>query len=297
MSEPLSPVTPDPELVAVDAALVRLLERRAILTAERGFVPAAEAEELRRIFADRLTATGTLIAEGGALRPGALAQVWRALVMGALAKDGNFSVAICAGSDPLNALDLARSYFGGLVPIAMSGAAVSVVKAVADGIATVGLMSDPASGDEGNAWWTHLVNPAPGAPRVFAQLPFVQDVADVAPLYALSTRPLRPSGDDTTLVVAIGQGDTSRTRLQEAVIRAGLSASVVAATRPDNDSHRIFALLALEGFVAAGDPRLQALEAGRFAPVERVELVGVYPNPLRAAPAVHSEPSGEENVA
>lgn len=298
MSDPLSPVTPDSELVALDAALVRLLERRAALTAERGFVPAAEAEELRRIFEGRLTGDGTLVlGDGAALRPAALAQVWRALVMGALTQRGDFSVAVCAGDDPVNALELVRAYFGALVPVMMAGSAVSVVKAVAEGVATVGLMPDPAAGDDDSAWWTHLVSPSPGAPRIFAQLPFVQDPPGLTPLYAVSTRQLAPSGNDTTLVVAIGRGDTSRTRLQEAVTRAGLTATVVAAARPDADEQRLFVLLALEGFVAAGDARLHALEAGQFAPVERVELVGVYPNPLRVAAPLPSATTGEENVA
>jgi len=297
MTDALDCPSPDPELVAVDAALVRLIERRAALTAARGFVPAAEAQELRRIFEGRLTADGHLTGDDTApLGAAALAQIWRALVVGALARGGDFSVAICADAGALNALDLARSYFGGLVPVAMAASPVSVVKAVADGVATVGLMPDPASSDEPSAWWTHLVNPNPGAPRIFAQLPFVQDTPHVAPLYALATRPLTPSGDDTTLIVAIAQGDLSRTRLQEAVARAGLAASVVAASKAA-DSNRLFTLLALEGYVAAGDARLQALEAGGYPPVERVELVGVYANPLRRAPVLPRAQTDEENVA
>jgi hypothetical protein len=103
--------------------------------------------------------------------------IWREIITTFTAMQAPFSIAAGPASDPFKMRDLIRFYFGFSVPVSTCASAAEAIKRVAESgqeIAIVAL-------EGGERWW-HVLD-APGAPKVFAKLPFLE----------ISSRPTLPA--------------------------------------------------------------------------------------------------------
>ncbi len=255
----------------LDDAIHDLLIRRAELAEEigavkrrdgggRGYLRAGrEARIMRRLIARH---TGTF-------PRGAVLRIWREIIAGTLAVEGPQAVAAApppAGVSATIYRDMIRDYFGSCTPLTEMASGEAVIDALIAGNASVGLVPDPRAAETGS-WWAALARSGEEAPRIVARLPFLapQPVGDGPCALALALAEPEPSGDDATFVVVEN----------EDAFDDPAGAWICLATELSADGDGVQRLIEIAGFVAPGDPQLDAL-----APARRIAWLGAAPQPL-----------------
>ena len=243
---------------AIDDSIHDLLMQRAATAAEirraKGagpvWRPAREAQVLRRLLARH---EGTF--------PGStVVRIWREIMSAMVRLQGDFRVAV-PDSHPA-CRDAAREYFGADAALSLRESPRTVLAAVRQAEAAVGVLPAPED-DEVSPWWTVLANMRKSRPAVCAALPFAS--SGNAALCVASAAP-EESGDDRTLVAV--PADLGKEELEAAAAKAGSGLRRVIRARSGG-----FLLAELEGFVgepslahllerAAGAVRLGAYPAG-----------------------------------
>lgn len=235
------------EIDRIDQAVHDLLMRRVEVVRQVGKVkgaavpkwrPAREAALLRRLAARHK----------GEMPLGVLVRIWREMIVGgSLALQEAVTVSVADGT-----WDLARDHFGSAVPFKARKSPAQVVRDVASGKATIGVVPAPASGD---AWWALLA--AKDAPKIVVLLPFV--ASGKAKAVAVARVAFEPSGSDRSLFVVDAAGAAL-------LKKAGLPVRRIASAPK-------LELLEVAGFVGEDDPRLRNSKA-------RVVAIGGYADPL-----------------
>ena len=125
------------------------------------FQPAREAEIIRRLVGRHR----------GALPVATLVRMWREMLAATVRLQSPFSVAVFAPADRPGFWDLARDHYGSNTPMSAYDTVGQVIRAVAGGTGSVGVLPLPQAG-EPDPWWPHLLSTDDDAPRVVARLPF-----------------------------------------------------------------------------------------------------------------------------
>lgn len=242
-----------------------LVERiRAAKAGDDGFYrPSREAEIVRRLLARH----------SGPFPKLSLARIWREMMSAITGLQGPFSVATCIDPDRPGYWDLARSHFGVTVQIAAHQTARSVLAAVRERAATVGLLPMPEDG-EADPWWAELGG-ATEPLYVIAKLPFVPaGVRGNAGALVVGRIAHEKSGDDHSFLQVETTEDVSRDRVATELRAAGLPVTALTG----RGTPRQF-LAEVADFVPARDPRLAA---PGLAGIKAVP-VGGFATPLAAA--------------
>jgi len=271
------------EVDSVDDAVHDLLMRRAALSdqiaqhpdrlSEEGTVvsrPARKAELLRRLVARH----------SGSFPMRSLVRVWCEILATTSVQKG--AMHVYAGDGAALYRDVARTYFGSLMPMTSHASATAVLHACSDTPSAMGVVPLVDSGEEGANWWTHLAPAGHPGPRIAAILPFISRDGGEEPFpqaFAIGSVEQEATGNDTTLLLLESDGDLSRTRLQSFLQQAGFDAHLLAAAGGGGQGASQL-LLANRGFVGAEDPRLAAFVAKAGDANVRLAPVGGYANPL-----------------
>lgn len=258
------------DLLLARAALV---ERLAASGVKRGtpFRPAREAEILRRLLARHR----------GPLSRATLVGIWRELLVGMTSIQAPFSVVVWSPSPGSGHIALAREHFGTAVPVRWVRSTAQVLRAVASGEVSVGVLPMPENGvnaeDGVEPWWVSLMRGEGAGLAVVARLPFVSLRPDGAPdISALVVATVSPegSGEDRSLVAFEAPAAMSRAALSDVLGEAGFHLHGLVTHR--TDPRPVVCLAEVEGLVAADDPRLAALaRVGMVRPV----VLGAWPVP------------------
>jgi chorismate mutase-like protein len=278
------------EIDRIDDALHDLLMRRADVGArvkevkqDAGgppFRPGREAQILRRLTARH----------SGALPAEVIVRIWRELISGFVGMQGPFAVAVWDQGDTGDGCwDLARDHFGTVVPMTRHQSTRGVLRAVADGSATVGVLPMPQEG-ESDPWWPALSGGTQARVKICAQLPFVRGERgwrDHPGALVIYNSDPEPSGDDRSLILIECDESSSRGRLVDALVASGLTPSFFAGG-PGLDGRvgKPLYLVELDGFIEPEDERLDIFVEN--APgVGAAYVVGAYAVPvdLSGAPA------------
>lgn len=237
--------------------------------------PGREAQILRRLLARH----------EGAFPKLAVVRIWREIVGALTGLQAPLNVAVHAAGRSTAAIELARNHFGVVAPLHAFRSAGQVVRAVVDGMATVGvipLIPGTEAADDAEPWWTSLMLESGDAPRVVARLPFaptppVKGSGEPLQALVIACRDHDESGDDRTLAVLETGPDVSRDRLRAILGAGGLEpAELLAIHRHGGQWLHLVEIL---GHVTTADPRLMALVAPKD-PVGRIAVVGGYATPF-----------------
>ncbi|MSP47820.1 MAG: chorismate mutase [Alphaproteobacteria bacterium] len=257
------------EIDRIDQAVHDLLMRRVEVVRGIGRLkgasapkwrPAREAALIRRLVARHR----------GEMPVGVLVRIWREMIVGgSLALQEAVTISVAADS---GCWDLARDHFGAVVPLRVRRSAAQVVRDVAAGKATIGVLPVP---EAGTSWWRPLAGK--DTPRIVAKLPFaaIENGRAGPAAYAIACIAFEPSGSDRSLLVVETVPPASRAALASALHKAGLSARRIA---QDGAAARAVVLLEVDGFVGDGDRRLAALKGDPCC--RRVAAIGGYALPL-----------------
>jgi chorismate mutase / prephenate dehydratase len=230
------------------------------------YQPAREAEIIRRLVGRHR----------GALPVATLVRMWREMLAATVRLQSPFSVAVFAPADRPGLWDLARDHYGSHTPMSAHGTEDQVIRAVAGGTGSVGVLPLPKAG-ESDPWWPHLLS-IEEAPRVVARLPFGtrgNARADTDAL-AIGCKGQEENGLDRTLLGAEFSAAISPPRISDALATAGLVCTFVACS----DRGKAVYLIEVEGFAPISDRRLDALRSELGAALERLLPLGGYAAPL-----------------
>lgn len=209
-----------------------------------------------------------------------LVRLWNEMLGALVAIHGKFSLAVYMPERGAGYLELARDQFGAYANATVLRSVGQVVRAVADGQATVGILPMPDREDV-EPWWISLMPETQGIPRIIARLPFLGPGlgrGDGIEALAIARLPQDATGYDRTWLAVETAVDVSRARLRSALAAAGLEPTSFAAGQYGEQIW--LQLVEISGFVAPDDNRLARLVDKR-EPVERVVVLGGYAVPLR----------------
>jgi chorismate mutase len=233
------------------------------------FQPAREAEIIRRLVGRHR----------GAFPVATLIRMWREMLAATVRLQSPFSVAVFAPADRPGFWDLARDHYGSNTPMSVYDTVDQVIRAVAGGTGSVGVLPLPNAG-EPDPWWPQLLSTDDNAPRVVARLPFGVrgNARSDSDALAIGCGGQQESGLDRTLLGAEFSAQISPPRIPELLATLGLACTFVC-------SHRGEAvhLIEVEGFVPISDRRLDAFRLELGARLERLLPLGGYAVPLSSS--------------
>ncbi|MBK1665537.1 chorismate mutase [Rhodospirillum rubrum] len=228
--------------------------------------PGRETIVLRRLLARH----------AGAFPRRVLVRLWRELFSAIVSMQGRFSLAVWMPERGAGYIELARNQYGSFTPLSVHQSVGQVVREVAEGRATVGVLPLPRA-EDATAWWLHLTSDLPGTPRVVARLP----VVETGGLEALAIACLdpEPSGGADRALLCIESGpDASRAAVLDGLREAGFDPVGLMDVRTLDSGPRL-SLVEVAGFVAPGDERLALATSG---PISRLVVIGVHAEPFSA---------------
>ena len=191
-----------------------------------------------------------------------IARMWRELLAGTTAMQGNYTIAVCQADPASGFTACAREHFGALTPMRTHRTAAQALGEVSAGTAVAAVLPMPAEEEtQGEAWWTALLHRDEPRIHVVARLPFWRPRSEGAPrvqALVVSAAAPDPSRDDRSLIGLEVSDTMSRARLSTILTTAGLSASNTILRRVPG-SPVAHALVDVAGFVTESDPRLAGL--------------------------------------
>jgi chorismate mutase/prephenate dehydratase len=235
--------------------------------------PGREATILRRLVARHR----------GRFPRAVLVRLWRELLSGTIAMQGNLAVAVCMPRSTPDYWDLARDHYGGSTPMLAFHSASEVLRALGEGRAAAGVLPMPAEG-ESTPWWPLLTASGAAVPQVVARLPFAGSGNarnDGSEAVVIGYSELDPTGADRSFIALEISGELSRARLIGALNDAGLMITLFAAHEPQGAS--ALYLVEIDDLVLPGDPRLAKALQPLGERVARVAHLGAYARPFTAA--------------
>ncbi len=210
-----------------------------------------------------------------------VARIWREIIASSCRAQGPLTVAVCAPEKSVGYWDLARDHFGSATPMSLHKSPQLVVRAVGEGVATVGLLPVPQE-DDAEPWWRYMASTLVEGPRIIARLPFCGNPgARFENLEALAIAQLDvdESGDDVSFLVVPASDKLSRGSFNGLVQDAGFNGHIAATYEEGGQAPRLY-LVEVAGFVAAGDPRLADLANRLGDQGGQVFAIGSYARPL-----------------
>ncbi|MCX7630776.1 MAG: chorismate mutase [Geminicoccaceae bacterium] len=249
-------------LVERFAVVARIAAAKAGQRASLALRPAREAAILRRLVAraDGRIPTGTLV------------RTWRELLAASTRLQTPLALAVWAPAGRERVWDLARDQFGSATPAERATDPRRALRRVASGEAQIAVLPLP---EEGEDWWTDLLEPPGDALCAIGRLPFVAEGGCEA--LAFAALDPEPSGDDRSLFVLETEGAISRAGLLLALEQARLFPRPLASLARDGRTRH---LVELSGWFARGEQRLEARVPALRGQLLRALAIGAYPSPL-----------------
>ena len=264
------------EIDRIDDALHDLIMQRSALTSEvaasktdgaGALRPAREAAILRRLVARHK----------GPFPRAIVARIWRELIAANTALQGPFAVAVLGRREQDALVQAARAHYGQLTPILPFETASSVLRAVSDGSATLGVLPLPDDAAK-EPWWRLIARPGEQVPRVIARVPFAPAEPPAVEGLAVSLARNEATGRDRSLLVVETAKERSRSMLRKLLADAGLTVLEMQAWEGPGQH---LTLAEVEGFVPADSPQLADLAANQA--IAQAVVIGAYAVPLTPA--------------
>jgi chorismate mutase/prephenate dehydratase len=269
------------EIDSIDATLHDLLMRRAAVSEQVRAAKQAGRPVLFRPGREAAIIKRLLARHSGALPPEAVVQVWREIIASSTRLQGPFAVAVYAAAG--TALDLARAQFGVLTPLLPLSSVGSVLAALDNGQAQLGVLPLPEDLPD-EPWWRGCGG-GEEALCVLARLPYAATALQPSALI-VGRQPFEPTGDDRGYLVLETDGDISRARLSEALTAAGLKPRGFPAEARVADGRgaaRPTLLVEIEDHAGPDDRRLEALREAAGPGLAAVRSIGGYAVPIQLA--------------
>ena len=244
--------------------------------------PAREAAILRRLMARH----------AGPFPFPVVVRIWSEIMSATLFAEGGFAVSVFTVEEPSGEnrfADLARAHFGAETPLLVARTESGVLRTVRDGKASVGVLPVPADAMSGDVavsaepWWLTLAASDESRPMILSRLPWLaggrHPGSATSALVVAMAQPA-PSGDDVSFLAVESSDSISRDRIRTVLAEAGIDVAGSVVWHDDNGAPGRWQLIAVNGFVAERDERLQPFAELLGDDVGRIAVLGSYPRPL-----------------
>lgn len=236
--------------------------------------PAREAQMIRRL----------LKRHSGALPEAAIVRIWRELVTSVSLLQAGLKVAVAAPDASTACWDLAKDYFGSVLPMMKSSSALTAISAVRSGETSFAVLPWPQDGDS-NPWWGFLVNQEPAERmRIIGALPYGSEEETFTNLMdkalVISRSDFSPSGEDHSFLGLEVHGNVSRARIVDGMKAFDLEPlSVSTRLDPVGVAGRGLHIVEVDDYIAEDDARLKKIEQKFEEFQARCVSLGGYPVP------------------
>jgi len=234
--------------------------------------PALEAKKIRSIM------TG----HKGKMSPLAVARIWREMIGASALIQESFKIGLIPALENYqDCRDMARDYFGSVVPMVEQSNVLSAVSAVRESAVQFAVMPWPHDESE-TPWWTYLEGgSAEEALNILVRLPYVDSGEGRGHVtrraLVLGRLPFQPSGQDHSFLTIDLDQTVSRARVIDKVKALGMNVIGIYSKRPRVADNRSLHLIEVDQYVAAGDPILKQLLEVLESPEGRCTVIGGYP--------------------
>jgi hypothetical protein len=221
--------------------------------------------------------------EGGPFHPEAVSAVWRGLINGSLAMEGELKISVMANEQHPELYWLAREHFGSVATYMKETTVKRVIGNIIDGKASIGIVPVLRT-DEVTPWWPDLTQHTDDWPKIFARIPFVEPARparDAASGIAIGKVAPEATGDDLSFIAIEAEENTSMHKLQSAFSQAGLQAQWVDVLT--HTSGRRHHLIELKGFITPDHDAYQRFAISLGGSLLNSVFIGAYATPITLA--------------
>lgn len=233
--------------------------------------PAREAKMIRRLLARH----------SGALPRQAVVRIWRELVGAVALLQTGLTVIVFSEDEGLPQWDMAKDYFGTIVPMKRINSVAGAIGAVRNDEASFAVMPWPEL-DQKVAWWSNLFEQPNEKMSIICALPYGQHgkkssggIAHRA--LVVSKFEFLPSDDDLTFLGLELSATVSRTRIVERLSELGLSIVNLYSSKSTRAADANVHLVEARGYVAADSPVLDTIRQAFEGDCTYIGVVGGYP--------------------
>ncbi|MCH2547638.1 MAG: chorismate mutase [Alphaproteobacteria bacterium] len=270
------------QIDAMDDEIIALLKRRSKVVSQVGeykraegykgcFIrPGREADMLRRIWNDFQDSEFSAVAA---------CEIWRTIIAASTSIESDLRISVHAPDNDDTLYWISREYFGSFSSVIRHPNCNRVVGDVVDGKTEVGILP-PLTNESDANWWMTLAQQEENAPRIFAQVPFVNSLSESNQhiCFAIARIQPEPTASDITLI-AVETHDISIHRLTTAFATSGMKASRIAFTN-STAGNNVCHLLQVEEFVNAEDSRFTKVLETLGEALIFGKVLGSYATPI-----------------
>lgn len=268
------------EIDSIDNQVHDLLMRRASLVSSVAAAkkkeglqvvqPAREARMVRRL----------LSRHKGPLPQATVVRIWRELVGSVSLLQTGLSVAVAANEKGTIYWDMAKNYFGSVVPMRKINGNMNTISSVREDESSFAVIPWPEL-EDAVPWWTHLFDQQGEKISIICALPYGAEKQDETAVrnraLVLSKIDFLPSDDDMTFLGLELSDEVSRARIMDTADRAGLRGSNLYSTpSPHRDKYNLH-LLEVQGFLTDESERLSRIADMFGDHIRYCAVLGGYP--------------------
>lgn len=236
--------------------------------------PAREALMIRRLLARH----------SGKLPKQAIVSIWRELVGAVSLLQTGLKVGVTVPEGKHVFWDMARDYFGSVLPMIRVSNPLSAISMVREEEANFAVVPWPREGDE-NPWWRYLMSEEEDRMRIVVRLPYGDVEGESLDMENMALVVAKISYDSTEddrsfIAIEIDQS-VSRGKIVDVARDAGIEAVSMYSCKATGNSPdaKTFHLVEIEGYITDGDERLAEFSVKLEDRYSRVICVGGYPKP------------------
>jgi chorismate mutase-like protein len=219
----------------------------------------------------------------GPLQKSAVVRIWRELVSAvSILQQPDMKVAVYAPAQHTQEYtDMARGYFGGVMPMQYVANPLVAISMVRDGDVSFAVLPWPED-DAENPWWGYMnSDDKTKTMRVMVRLPYGNrtDSKTLPQHRALVIGKLsfNASGDDHSFLMLDLDHEVSRARVVDKLKAAGMTALSLYSRRAHSINNRSIHLVEVESFVGQDDPRIADVLDKFEDDSARCVVIGGYP--------------------
>ena len=235
--------------------------------------PAREAAMIRRLL-DR---------HAGALPEAAIVRIWRELVGAVSLLQTGLKVAVTAPDAQNPYWDMAKDYFGSVLPMIRLPSALAAIGAVRGGETSFAVLPWPQDGEK-NPWWGYLVSQEPSERmRIVCALPYGSAEENFTNLIdkalVVSKTDFSASGMDHSFLALELDGNVSRARIVDGLKAFDLEPLSVHTRQDVPPAGRGLHIVEVDDYIGENDERLKKIEKKFEESAGRCVSLGGYPVP------------------
>lgn len=246
--------------------------------------PAREAQMIRKL----------MTRHKGDLPPAAVVRIWRELVGAVSLMQTGLKVNVTTDEKAL-LWDLAKSYFGSVVPMQRSSSPLAAIASVRENKSSFAVVPWPQDG-EAEPWWPYLFKQESADIKIVCALPYGsvkgENLSWEDKGLIISKTDYAESGEDHSFIAMELDQTVSRARIVEALRELSFEPlSVFSQSTPHGAQGTSLHFVELNDFLVQDDKRLEEFTE-KFAEFDaRCVALGGYPvPPVYDKPAVEDEP-------